>query len=67
MNLEAFREFVMPKLDYALRSTLVHRKLARKLDRFTRGVVRGALGLAGRTCESFFMFPLPREDWDCGV
>ena len=26
MKLEAFREFVMPKLDYAFRSTLVHRK-----------------------------------------
>ena len=34
MKLEAFREFVMPKLDYAFRSTPVNTKRARKLDRF---------------------------------
>ena len=57
MKLEAFKEFVMPKLDYAFRSTLAHRKWARELDRFVRRTVKRSLGLPGRVCDAFFYVP----------
>ena len=40
MKLEAFKEFLMPKLDYVLRSTLVHKNWAVNLDRFIRSTVK---------------------------
>ena len=57
MKLEAFRDFVVPKLDYALRSTLAHRTWARRLDRFVRHVVKRSLGLPSRTCDAVFYVP----------
>ena len=57
MKLEAFKEFVMPKLDCALRSTLAHKKWATKLDRFVRTTVKRSLGLPGRVCDAFFYVP----------
>ena len=47
----------MPKLDYAFRSTLAHRKWARELDRFVRRAVKRSLGLPGRVCDAFFYVP----------
>ena len=35
MKLEAFKEFLMPKLDFVLRSTLVHKNWAVKVDRLS--------------------------------
>ena len=57
MKLEAFKEFVMPKLDYVLRSTLAHRKWAMKLDRFVRTTVKRSLGLPSRATDAFFYVP----------
>ena len=57
MKLEAFREFVVPKLDYALRSTLAKKNWALKLDRFVRQTVKQALGLPRRTCDAFLYVP----------
>ena len=39
MKLEAFKEFIVPKLDYVLRSTLAHKKLGKNLDMFVRKTV----------------------------
>ena len=57
MKLEAFQDFVMPKLDYVFRSTLAHRKWARELDRFVRRIVKRSLCLPGRVCDAFFYVP----------
>ena len=46
MELEAF---VVPKLDYALCSTLAHKKW-KELDRFVRRTVKRSLDLPGRVC-----------------
>ena len=54
MKLEAFKEFVVPKLDYALRSTLAYKKWAKELDLFVRRTVKQLLG---RTCDSIFYVP----------
>ena len=48
MKLEAFREFVMPKLDYAFRSTPVNTKQARKLDRFVMYIQAWRVGYSPR-------------------
>ena len=34
MKLEAFKEFVVPKLDYVLRSTLAHKKWGKNLENY---------------------------------
>ena len=39
MKLEAFKEFVVPKLDYVLQSTQVHKKWGKELDKFVRCTV----------------------------
>ena len=57
MKLEAFKEFVVPKLDYALRSTLAHKKWAKELDTFVRRTVKQSLGLPMRTCDAIFYVP----------
>ena len=57
MKLEAFREFVMPKLDYAMRSTLAHKNWALKLDKYVRQTVKQALRLPRRTCDAVFYVP----------
>ena len=57
MKLEAFKEFVVPKLDYALRSTLAHKKWGKELDKFVRRTVKRSLGLPGRACDAFFYVP----------
>ena len=57
MKLEAFRDFVMPKLDYAMRSTLAHKNWALKLDKYVRQTVKQALGLPRRTCDAVFYVP----------
>ena len=54
MKLEAFKEFVMPKLDYVFRTTLAHKKWAKLLDRHVRSSVKRSLGLPQRTCDAFF-------------
>ena len=54
MKLEAFRDFVMPKLDYVLRTTLAHKKWAKLLDRHVRSCIKRSLGLPQRTCDAFF-------------
>ena len=53
----AFKEFVVPKLDYALRSTLAHKKWAKELDKFVRRTVKQSLGLPTRTCDAIFQVP----------
>ena len=58
MKLEAFKQFVVPKLDYALRSTLAHKKWGKELDRFVRRTVKQALGLPGRACDAIFYVPI---------
>ena len=64
MKLEAFKEFVMPKLDYAFRSTLVHRKWAIKLERFVRTTVKWLFGLPIRVTDAFFLCAhLQRRAW----
>ena len=40
MKLEAFKEFVVPKLDYVLRSTLAYKKCGKNLDTFVRNTVK---------------------------
>ena len=60
MKLEAFKEFVMPKLDYVFRSTLAHRKWAMKLDRFVRTTVKQSLGLPSRVTDAFFYVPISK-------
>ena len=55
MKLEAYKVFFMAKLDYALRSTLAHKKWALKLDRFVRSTVKRSLGLPGRVCDAFYV------------
>ena len=57
MKLEAFKEFVMPKLDYAIRSTLAHKKWAQKLDTFVRRTIKQALGLPRRASDAIFYVP----------
>ena len=57
MKLEAFKEFVMPKLDYAIRSTLARKKWAQKLDAFVRRTVKQALGLPRRACDAILYVP----------
>ena len=47
MKLEAFKEFVVPKLDYVLRSTLAHKKWGKNLDTFVRKTVKQSLSLPG--------------------
>ena len=49
MKLEAFRDFVMPKLDYVLRTTLAHKKWAKLLDRHVRSCIKRSFGLPQRT------------------
>ena len=44
MKLEAFKEFVMPKLDYAFKSTLAHRKGAGSLCQENCQAVAGLAG-----------------------
>ena len=51
---EAFKEFVMPKLDFMFRTTLPHTKWAKLLDRHVRSSVKCSLGLPQRTCDAFF-------------
>ena len=58
MKLEAFKQFVVPKLDYALRSTLAHKKWGKELDRFVRRTVKQSLGLPGRVCDAIFYVPI---------
>lgn len=58
MKLEAFKEFVVPKLDYVLRSTLAHKKWGKNLDTFVRKTVKQSLGLPGRTCDAIFYVPV---------
>ncbi len=58
MKLEAFKEFVVPKLDYVLRSTLVHKKWGKNFDTFVRKTVKQSLGLPGRTCDAIFYVPV---------
>ena len=58
MKLEAFKEFVVPKLDYALRSTLGHKKWGKELDKFIRCTVKRSFGLPGRTCDAIFYVPI---------
>ena len=57
MKLEAFKVFVVPKVDYALQSTLVHKKWGKELDNVVRRTVKQSLGLPGRTCDAFFYIP----------
>ena len=57
MKLEAFKEFVVPKLDYAIRSTLAHKNWAVKLDKHVRKTVKQALGLPSRSCDAIFYVP----------
>ena len=57
IKLEAFKVFVMPKLDYAFRSTLAHRKWAIKLDRFVRTTVKWSSGLPICITDAFFYVP----------
>ena len=40
MKLEAFKEFIVPKLDYVLRSTLAYKKWGKNLDTFVRKTVK---------------------------
>ena len=54
----AFKEFVVPKLAYTLRSTLAHKKWGKELDKFIRRTVKRSLGLPGRTCDAFFYVPV---------
>ena len=54
MKLEAFKEFVMPKLDYVFRTTLAHKKWAKLSDRHVRSSIKRSLGLPQRTCDAFF-------------
>ena len=57
MKIEAFKEFVVPKLDYAIRSTLAHKNWAVKLDKYVRKTVKQALGLPSRSCDAIFYVP----------
>ena len=57
MKLEPFKKFVVPKLDYVLRSTLVHKKWAKELDLFIRRTVKQLPGLPGQTCDFIFCIP----------
>ena len=61
MKLEAFKEFVVPKLDYVLRSTLAHKKWGKNLDTFVRKTVKQSLGLPGRTCDAIFYVPVTQR------
>ena len=58
MKLETFKEFVVPKLDYVLQSTLAHKKWGKNLDTFVRKTVKQSLGLSGRTCDTIFYVPV---------
>ena len=51
----------MPKLDYAFRSTLAHRKWAMKLDRFVRTTVKRLLGLPICATDAFFYVPTSKK------
>ena len=57
MKLEAFNEFLMPKLDFVLRSILVHKNWAEKLDRFIRSTVKRSLSLPVSACSAVFYVP----------
>ena len=57
MKLEAFKEFVVPKLDYALQSTLAHKKWGKELHKFVQCMVKLSLGLPGRACDAAFYVP----------
>ena len=57
MKLEAFKEFVVLKLDYTIHSTLAHKNWAMKLDKFVRHTVKQALGLQRRSCDAVFYVP----------
>ena len=57
MKLEAFKKFAVPKLDYALQSTLVHKKWGKKLDKFIRHTVKQSFGLPGWTCDAICYVP----------
>jgi len=54
MKLKAFRDFVMPKLDYVPWTTLAHKKWAKLLDRHVRSCIKHSLGLPQSTCDAFF-------------
>ena len=58
MKLEAFKEFVVPKLDCVLRSTLAHKKWGKNLDKFVRKSLKQSLGLPGRMCDAIFYVPV---------
>ena len=62
MKLEALKEFVIPNLDYAIRSTLAHKNRALKMDKFVRQTVKEALRLPRRTCNAIFTYPLQKGD-----
>ena len=57
MKLEAFKEFVVPKLGYAIRSTLAHKNWSLKLDKYIGQTVKQALGPPRRTCNAIFYVP----------
>ena len=67
MKLEAFKEFVVPKLDYAIRSTLAHKNWALKLDKYVRKMVKQALGLPNRSCDAIFYVPTAKADLASGA
>ena len=45
MKLEAFKEFVMPKLNYVFRTTLDHKKWTKLLDYHIRSSIKHSFGL----------------------
>lgn len=47
MKPEAFKGFVVPKLDYILRYTLAHKKWGKNFNTFVRKTVKPSLGLPG--------------------
>ena len=54
MKLEAFKKFLVPKLDYVLQCTLAHKKWEKE---FVQCTVKRSLGLPGRACDTFFHIP----------
>ena len=66
-TIRAFKEFVVPKLDYVLRSTLAHKKWGKNLDKFVRKTVKQSLGLPGQRVTQSSTSPLPREGLVCVV